>query len=99
MGSYSGALGRLRPSGATVNARMNIERITIKPEVCGGEPTIRGMRITVSHVLEMLARGMTQKDILKIFRISRKPTLMPPWSTLRVMWRIARSGLVIELSG
>ena len=78
---------------------MNIERITIKPEVCGGEPTIRGMRITVSHVLEMLARGMTQKDILKIFRISRKPTLMPPWSTLRVMWRIARSRLVIELSG
>jgi uncharacterized protein (DUF433 family) len=34
---------------------MHIDRITIKPDVCGGEPTIRGMRITVSHVLEMLA--------------------------------------------
>jgi uncharacterized protein (DUF433 family) len=46
---------------------MNIERITIKPDVCGGEPTIRGMRITVSHVLEMLAGGMTSEDILKDF--------------------------------
>jgi uncharacterized protein (DUF433 family) len=31
------------------------------------EPTIRGMRITVSHVLEMLAGGMTPEDILKDF--------------------------------
>jgi uncharacterized protein (DUF433 family) len=46
---------------------MKIERITIKPDVCGGEPTIRGMRITVSHVLEMLAGGMTPEEILKDF--------------------------------
>jgi len=46
---------------------MNIEHITIKPDVCGGEPTIRGMRITVSHVLEMLSGGMTPEDILKDF--------------------------------
>ena len=46
---------------------MNIERITIKPDVCGGEPTIRGMRIPVSHVLEMLSGGMTPEDILKDF--------------------------------
>jgi len=35
---------------------MHIARITIKPDVCGGEPTIRGMRITVSHVLENACR-------------------------------------------
>jgi len=46
---------------------MHIERITIKPDVCGGEPTIRGMRITVSHVLEMLAGGMTPELILQDF--------------------------------
>ena len=46
---------------------MHLERITIKPDVCGGAPTIRGMRITVSHVLEMLAGGMTAEEILKDF--------------------------------
>ena len=46
---------------------MHIDRITIKPDVCGGEPTIRGMRITVSHVLEMLASGMTPEQVLQDF--------------------------------
>ena len=46
---------------------MPIDRITIKPDVCGGEPTIRGMRITVSHVLEMLAGGMTPEQVLQDF--------------------------------
>lgn len=46
---------------------MHIDRITIKPDVCGGEPTIRGMRITVSHVLEMLAGSMTPEQILQDF--------------------------------
>jgi len=46
---------------------MLLERITIKPDVCGGEPTVRGMRITVSQVLEMLAGGMTPEQILDDF--------------------------------
>jgi uncharacterized protein (DUF433 family) len=46
---------------------VHIARITIKPDVCGGEPTIRGMRITVSHVLEMLAGGMTPEQVLQDF--------------------------------
>lgn len=37
------------------------------PDVCGGEPTIRGMRITVSQVLEMLAGGMKAEEILEDF--------------------------------
>ena len=49
------------------NRPMHFERITIKPDVCGGEPTIRGMRITVSHVLEMLAGDMTPAQILEDF--------------------------------
>ncbi len=46
---------------------MLIDRITIKPDVCGGAPTIRGIRITVSQVLEMLAGGMTPEQILQDF--------------------------------
>ena len=46
---------------------MASERITINSEVCGGRPCIRGMRITVSQVLEMLAGGMTREGVLKDF--------------------------------
>jgi uncharacterized protein (DUF433 family) len=46
---------------------MPIDRITIKPDVCGGEPAIRGMRIAVSHVLEMLAGGMSPEQVLQDF--------------------------------
>ena len=41
--------------------------ITINPERRGGQPTIRGMRITVYDVLKMLASGMKTEDILADF--------------------------------
>lgn len=40
------------------------ERITVNPRQCGGRPCIRGMRIRVSDVLELLADGMTPEQIL-----------------------------------
>lgn len=41
-----------------------LARITIKPEQCSGRPCIRGMRIRVTDVLELLAGGMTPDEIL-----------------------------------
>ncbi len=46
---------------------MEYSRITIIPGVCGGKPTIRGMRFTVANMLELLAGGMTPKEILEDF--------------------------------
>lgn len=43
------------------------DMITIEPGKRGGQPTIRGMRITVYDVLKMLASGMTEKKILSDF--------------------------------
>ena len=43
------------------------ERITFNAEQCGGRPCIRGMRIRVADVLEMLAQGMTEETILADF--------------------------------
>ncbi|MBI5408871.1 MAG: DUF433 domain-containing protein [Nitrospirae bacterium] len=42
-------------------------RITINPEVCLGQPTIRGMRITVAFVLKLLASNMSHKEILTAY--------------------------------
>ncbi len=42
-----------------------MERITIIPGLCGGRPTIRGMRIRVQDVLELLAAGASENEILK----------------------------------
>ena len=42
-------------------------RITVEPDKRGGRPCIRGMRITVSDVLEYLAAGMTEDEILGDF--------------------------------
>ena len=42
-------------------------RITFNPEQCGGRPCIRGMRIRVSDILDMLAEGVSQETILRDF--------------------------------
>ena len=40
-------------------------RITSEPDKFGGKPCVRGMRIRVVDVLELLASGMTQQQILE----------------------------------
>lgn len=42
-----------------------LERIVVNPQIFGGKPIIRGMRIAVEHVLGMLAAGDTPETILK----------------------------------
>ncbi len=44
-----------------------LDRITIDPNVCLGQPTIRGMRITVSVILKMLAGGKSIQDVLEAY--------------------------------
>lgn len=43
------------------------ERITIEPGKRGGKPCIRGLRITVYDVLDYLASGMSEQEILEDF--------------------------------
>ena len=45
----------------------HLDRITLEPEKRGGKPCIRGLRITVYDVLEYLASGMTEGEILEDF--------------------------------
>jgi uncharacterized protein (DUF433 family) len=40
-----------------------LERISIDPAVCGGKPCIKGTRIWVSLILDLLASGMTEAEL------------------------------------
>ena len=44
-----------------------LDRITVNPDVCLGQPTIRGMRITVSVILKMLANGKSIQEVLETY--------------------------------
>lgn len=41
------------------------DRITVNPQQCGGRPCVRGMRIRVIDVLDLLASGLTPEQVLE----------------------------------
>lgn len=41
-----------------------LHRITVDPKQCGGRPCVRGLRVRVADILEMLAAGAGRADIL-----------------------------------
>lgn len=46
---------------------MLFERITFEPQIMGGRACIRGMRITVSLVLSLVANGMNNTEIIEAY--------------------------------
>lgn len=52
-----------------------LQRITIDPEVMGGKPCIRGMRVTVGMIVEALAAGRTADQILSDFPYLEEPDI------------------------
>lgn len=54
--------------GCAVNAGMSeLHRITVDPAVCGGRPCVRGLRVRVKDILDLLASGAGQDEILADF--------------------------------
>jgi uncharacterized protein (DUF433 family) len=49
-----------------------LERITIKPDLCNGKPTVRGMRITVETILQYLSAGDSMEAILESYPFLEK---------------------------
>ena len=50
------------------NPNRLLERITVESGKCGGRPCIRGKRIRVSDILELLASGATEQEILEDYK-------------------------------
>lgn len=44
---------------------MKLDRITINPDICFGKPSIRGMRIPVYLIVDLVASGKTTQQILE----------------------------------
>lgn len=44
-----------------------LERITVSPDVMGGKPCIRGLRVTVGTIVGLLAQGKTAAEILGLY--------------------------------
>jgi uncharacterized protein (DUF433 family) len=64
-----------------------LARITSDPEKCGGQPCIRGMRIRVVDVLEMLAHKVPEAQILEDF-----PDLEPEDIQASLLFAARRTG-------
>ena len=46
-----------------------MQRITVEPNQCGGRPCLRGLRIRVKDVLDLLAAGASREEILQDYPI------------------------------
>ncbi len=66
-----------------------LDRITIDPNVMGGKPCIRGMRVTVGTIIGLLSAGHSEERILKAY-----PYLEPDdirEALAYAMWRVEES--------
>ena len=54
---------------------LSLDRITSNPEIMTGKACIRGMRITVSMILNLLANGMIKKEILEEYPALEAPDI------------------------
>lgn len=53
-----------------------MSRITFNPNILGGKPVIKGTRISVEFILELLSSGMSVGDILKEYKHLKKRDIL-----------------------
>ena len=71
-----------------------LQRITINPAICHGKPTIRNKRYPVENVLELMASGMTNDEILADYKDLERADLD---ACLLFAARLANVGSISEL--
>ncbi|MFH1116080.1 MAG: DUF433 domain-containing protein [Pseudomonadota bacterium] len=63
-----------------------LTRITLDPEVMGGKPCIRGLRVTVGTVVGLVASGYSVEDILKLYPYLEEEDI--PEALTYAAWRV-----------
>lgn len=71
-----------------------LQRITINPKICHGKPTIRNKRYLVESILELMASGMTNEEILADYEDLEKADLQ---ACLLFAAKLANVGSISEL--
>ena len=54
----------------------NLTRISLDPNVMGGRPCIRGLRVTVGTIIGLLASGIQSDEILKLYPYLQQEDIM-----------------------
>jgi uncharacterized protein (DUF433 family) len=64
---HSAATLRSAKIGGRMKSDMGVDRITRNPEVMGGKPCVRGMRVTVEAIVGLVASGRPNPEILAAY--------------------------------
>jgi uncharacterized protein (DUF433 family) len=73
-----------------------LTRITLNPEVMGGKPCIRGLRVTVGTVVGLLAAGHSVADILKAYPYLEEEDIRE--ALAYAAWRVEEIELPLRLT-
>ncbi|MBX9604570.1 MAG: DUF433 domain-containing protein [Bryobacteraceae bacterium] len=65
---------------------MTLDRITIDPQVMGGKPCIRGLRLTVGTIVGLLAEGHSSEELLKLYPYLEAEDI--PQALAYAAWRV-----------
>ena len=63
--SKQGETGKMTVEAVDMTNQELLERITIDPRIMAGKPVIRGTRLTVEYILNLLAHGATPEEIME----------------------------------
>ena len=74
----------------------NIERITMDPNIMGGKPCIRGIRVTVGTIVGLLASGASFREILEMYPYLEEEDIRA--ALAYATWRAEEYDLVLEAS-
>jgi uncharacterized protein (DUF433 family) len=53
-----------------------LKRITIDPEILTGKPIIRGMRVSVEQILDLLSQGATEEELLQDYPMLEREDIL-----------------------
>lgn len=74
----------------------NIERITMDPDVMGGKPCIRGMRVTVGAITGLVASGVSFQKILELYPYIEEDDIKAALSY--ATWRAEEYDLILPVA-
>lgn len=74
----------------------DLERITIDPNVMGGKPCIRGIRVTVGTILGLMASGSTKEEVLHLYPYLEEPDIYA--ALAYATWRSEEQDLPLKAS-